>query len=171
MANPVVKARTLTLVAGNKTSPVRARGFTLLELLVVVSIIAIATAGVSIALRDSAQAQTERDAVRLAALLESARAQSRTSGVAVLWHPTAQGFAFEGLQTHNLPSTWLHPDTRAEPYAGRSIVLELGPEPLLRQQGVTLSNPQQRGSAWRVHTDGLHPFTVVAAQTLEQAPP
>ena len=61
----------------------RARGFTLLELLVVVAIIAIATAGVSFAMRDSQATQLEREGQRLAALLESARAQSRSSGVPV----------------------------------------------------------------------------------------
>jgi general secretion pathway protein H len=59
----------------------RQRGFTLLELMVVVAIVALATAGVSLALRDSDATQLEREALRLSALLESARAQSRTSGV------------------------------------------------------------------------------------------
>ena len=43
-----------------------AGGFTLLELLVVVAIIAIATAGVSFAVRDSAGTQLEREAARSA---------------------------------------------------------------------------------------------------------
>ena len=46
------------------------RGFTLLELLVVISIVALATAGVGLAMRDSGQALLERDAARLAALLD-----------------------------------------------------------------------------------------------------
>ena len=60
-----------------------AYGFTLLELLVVISIMAIATAGVGLALRDSGQTQLEREGERLAALLDSARARSRASGVPV----------------------------------------------------------------------------------------
>ena len=74
------------LAVGNKK--IRAngiRGFTLLELLVVLSIMALATVGVGLAMRDGTQAQLERDAERLAALLESARAQSRASGVPVRW--------------------------------------------------------------------------------------
>ena len=47
-------------------------GFTLLELLVVVSIMALATAGAALALRDSAHTQLEREGERLAALLEAA---------------------------------------------------------------------------------------------------
>ncbi|MBP6357465.1 MAG: prepilin-type N-terminal cleavage/methylation domain-containing protein, partial [Burkholderiaceae bacterium] len=47
----------------------RSTGFTLLELLVVVAIIAIGTAGVSLALRDASASSLEREAQRLAALL------------------------------------------------------------------------------------------------------
>ena len=65
----------------------RARGFTLLELLVVISIMALATAGVGLALRDGGQQALEREGERLAVLLESARAQSRASGVPVRWRP------------------------------------------------------------------------------------
>ena len=46
-----------------------ATGFTLLELLVVLAIVAIASAGVSFALRDAAGAPLEREAQRLAALI------------------------------------------------------------------------------------------------------
>lgn len=60
-----------TSAAGSR----RLRGFTLLELIVVIAIIAVATAGVSFAMRDSSAARLDREADRLAALLESARAQ------------------------------------------------------------------------------------------------
>jgi general secretion pathway protein H len=62
-------------------------GFTLIELLVVIALIAIGTAAVSFSLRDTAETVLERDAERLAALFESARARSRASGVPVKWHP------------------------------------------------------------------------------------
>jgi general secretion pathway protein H len=137
------------------------RGFTLLELLVVVSIIAIATAGVAFSLRDSAQTQTEREAQRLAALLESARAQSRTRGVAVVWRSTAQGFQFDGLPAGTLPGNWLEASTSVAP--GSAVALELGPDPIIPAQSVTLSSNRQANVAWRVASDGLRPFRVELA--------
>src|SRR4051794_960823 len=106
-----------TLAPGSKRPPVRswpaaARGFTLIELLVVVAIIAFATAGVSFALRDTAASQLEREAQRLSSLFEAARAQSRTSGVAVVWQPAeGGGFRFQGLRPGALPEGWLSDTT------------------------------------------------------------
>lgn len=132
-----------------------ARGFTLLELLVVISIIALATAGVGLAMRDGGQAQLQREGERLAALLESARAQSRASGTAVRWRADANGFHFEGLPGGStLPSQWLDPATGARPPA----VLRLGPEPLIGPQQVVLGNAALPGQGVRVSTDGLRPF-------------
>ncbi len=70
----------------------RQQGLTLLELLVVLAIIGFGMAGVSLSLRDSNQTQLEREAQRLVAVLEAARAQSRTSGIALIWQPTPEGF-------------------------------------------------------------------------------
>ena len=136
-------------------SAARARGFTLLELLVVISIMALATVGVGLALRDGAQQSLEREGERLAALLESARAQSRASGVPVRWRANAEGFQFDGLREGALPTRWLDPSTRA---IGPSTLL-LGPEPLIGPQQVTLVQPQHPEHTLRVATDGLRPFT------------
>ena len=133
----------------------RARGFTLLELLVVVSIMALATAGVGLALRDGSQQSLEREGERLAALLESARAQSRASGVLVHWRAVEGGFRFDGLRAGTLPTQWLDNSTRVR--GPGSLVL--GPEPLIGPQQVILVQPQHPEHALRVATDGLRPFT------------
>jgi general secretion pathway protein H len=130
-------------------------------LLVVVAIIAIGTAGVSLALRDASASTLEREAQRLAALLESARAQSRATGAPVRWHATAQGFAFEGLPPNTLPSHWLGADTAVR----GTDTLQLGPEPLLDPQAVVLISASQPERALRVATDGLRPFAVQAGET------
>jgi general secretion pathway protein H len=132
------------------------RGFTLLELLVVVAIMAMATAGVSLAMRDSTQTQLEREAQRLVALLEAARAQSRASGVAAYWQADAQGFRFDGLNPQTLPRNWLSPDTAVR---GADHLL-LGPEPIIERQSLVLFSVSQPTHALRLGTDGLRPFAV-----------
>jgi general secretion pathway protein H len=128
----------------------------LLELLVVVAIIAIGTAGVSLTLRDASSSALERDAQRLAALLESGRAQSRATGIPVRWQVTAQGFEFAGLPPQSLPDRWLSPDTAVR----GTGTLQLGPEPLIDPQSVVLTSSSQPDRALRVATDGLRPFAV-----------
>ena len=139
-----------------------ARGFTLLELLVVLTIIAIGTAGVSVSMRDSAETSLEREGTRLAALLEAGRALSRSSGQAVRWRVTPQGFRFEGLSVASLPRNWLRADTTVRWDVGASSnTLTLGPEPIIEPQTVTLL---QDGRSVRLGTDGLHPFAVQTAR-------
>lgn len=137
------------------------RGFTLLELLVVIAIMALASAGVSLAMRDATQTQLEREAQRLVALLESARAQSRASGIAVRWHGSAQGFRFEGLTPASGDQAWLGSDTTL---LGPDALL-LGPEPIIEPQSLVLGNANQPGRALRIATDGLRPFSVQASET------
>lgn len=134
-------------------------GFTLLELLVVVAIMAMASAGVGFAMRDSSQVQLDREAQRLAALLESARARSRVSGVPVHWRANIGGFRFEGLAPSALPEQWLDGDTGV---AGSPVLL-LGPEPIIGPQEVVLVSQSQPGQRVRLATDGVRPFAVQAA--------
>lgn len=141
----------------------KARGFTLLELLVVISIIGLATAGVGLALRDGSQALLEREGVRLAALLDSARAQSRAGGMPVRWRADGAGFRFEGLPAgaaDALPRHWLDAGTTVRGPA----VLMLGPEPLIGPQHVLIGHLSQPGRTVRVATDGVRPFAVEAVQ-------
>ncbi len=143
-------------------------GFTLLELIVVIAIVAMATAGVGLAMRDSGQASLDREAERLAALLESARAQSRASGIAVRFRTTPQGpqsFVFDGLPPGSLPGAWLSGGMSAQPIApdGRAAVaLLLGPDPIIAAQQLLLTAEGPPARTLRIATDGLRPFAVVA---------
>jgi general secretion pathway protein H len=163
----------------------RQRGLTLLELLVVLAIIGFAMAGVSLAMRDSSQTQLEREAQRLTAQLEAARAQSRTSGVALMWRTTAEGYeivsavANSGLTTRQ--ETWLSPSTQAHVNPNASNVnatatatnwVVLGPEPIITPASITLTVTTELGNTvnanrapklqqLHIATDGLRPFQVM----------
>jgi len=164
-----------TSAAGSKTRcrpPQNAHrgtgGFTLLELLVVIAIIALATAGVGMAMRDSGQATLDREAERLAALLEAARAQSRAAGVAVRWRPTPDGpgnFSFDGLPSNSLPTAWLADGITAQPMTadGAAVpALQLGPDPIIAAQQVLITSDGPPSRSLRIGTDGLRPFAVVS---------
>jgi general secretion pathway protein H len=152
-----------------RTHEIRGRtgGFTLLELLVVIAIIALATAGVGFAIRDSSQASLDREAERLAALLESARAQSRASGVVVRWRPTPQGpgnFSFDGLPSGSLPTRWLSDGISAQPMALGGVAigaLQLGPDPIIAAQQVLITSEGPPSRSLVIGTDGLRPFAVI----------
>ncbi len=156
-----------------------APGFTLLELLIVISIIALASAVASLALRDPDATRLAREGQRLATLLEAGRAQSRALGLPVRWSPItdpreratalaspgsdlALDFRFEGApKAAELPTRWLGSPS-AEPLRvempSRQPSLALGPEPMIGAQRLVLHLGEQR---LVLATDGLGPFVVV----------
>jgi len=140
-------------------------GFTLIELLVVVALIAITSATISLALRDPAELQLQREAQRLAALLETARAESRASGLSVRWIPkglaTGDDFRFEGLPpTLKMPTRWLGEPVavQIENASAANPGLVLGPEPIIPAQRLRLQLGSQRLD---LGTDGLGAFDIV----------
>ncbi len=149
-------------------------GFTLIELMVVITLIAIATAGVSFAIRDNESTLLDREADRLSVILETARVQSRSSGVALAWLPLAQGFVVlpaSELKTSPLEieagriSLWLSSDMNVQ-IVSKSVAVRsmlLGAEPMIAPSSVVLSLGARRVL---VATDGLRPFAV---QSIDQA--
>jgi len=136
--------------------------------MIVVALIALAAGVVSLALRDPSSMRLESEAQRLITLLESARAESRVSGVAVSWVPARADeqppFRFvqgSGTQSKTMerPTHWLDPQVRAEVVDAPAV--QLGPEPLIGAQRIVLRLADQR---LLVGTDGLGPFAVVAEE-------
>lgn len=139
----------------------RSTGFSLLELVIVVSMIAIAAAAITLALPDPQAAQLEREAERLAALLEAGRAEARASGLSVSWVPvrddSGDAFRFQGLPPKvRLPTRWLNEPVNADVIGARALLL--GPEPYIGPQRLRLRLGQQQ---LLLITDGLAPFTLL----------
>jgi general secretion pathway protein H len=138
------------------------RGFTLIELMVVMALIAVAVGMVTLSLRDPAADQLDREAVRLAALLEAGRAESRSAGVPLRFElptqPGETGFKFVGvvLAGDPLPNQWLAEGVSAEIIGSRSLVL--GPEPLIGPQRIVLRLGERNLT---LATDGIGPFVPV----------
>lgn len=125
----------------------------------VVALIALASGLVGLSLRDPAAAQLDREGVRLAALLEGARAESRVLGVPVRFVLATEGntegdFRFMGLPADDSrPQRWL--DEAVQASIVGAPALQLGPEPLIGAQRIVLRLGERRLT---LATDGLAPF-------------
>lgn len=139
----------------------RASGFTLIELMVVVALIAIASAVTSLALRDPAATQLEQEGARLVALLEAARTEARASGLSASWQPLVaedgtSEFRFKGLPPSvDEPTHWLASGVTASIPGARAVLL--GPEPMIGAQRIVLHLDDK---TLTLRTDGLGPFVV-----------
>lgn len=143
----------------------RQHGFTLLELMLVITLLAVVVGMATLSLRDSNANRLEEEAARLSALFEGARARSRAMGLEVRWLPRGEdgrGFVFQGLPPDaGLPAAWLDERTAAQ-IIGAPFV-RLGPEPLIGAQRVVL---RLEDRALVLATDGMGPFLI----TPEAAP-
>lgn len=153
----------------------RPRGFTLIELMLVVALVALTTGLVSLAIRDPQARQLEQEAARLVALLDAARAEARASGLPVQWVPArrddpasaGKGFRFAGLpQRLNFPQHWLDDAVWAEVPGAASVTL--GPEPLIGAQRIVLHLGSQQ---LVLATDGLAPFALAGTEAAPAATP
>ena len=136
------------------------RGFTLLELLVVLVIIGVAAGGIMLGLRDSQETTLYKQAEQIAAVMEIGRAQSRARGLAAEFAVDEEGFMVKdpGIAIDEKKRTpWL---AQGITVSG-SLPVHLGPEPILPAQTIVISLGEH---SLRVGTQGLEPFAVQELQ-------
>lgn len=137
------------------------RGLTLLETLLVMVILGLASSMVMWSLRAPEATVLEREAMALAARLEAARTMARAEGRRIEWRLEDSGYAFSGLAQDGAAAQreledryrWSRPEIRVE---GASS-LSLPPEVLIPPSEITLVLSQARAV---IHTDGWTPFRV-----------
>lgn len=138
----------------------RSGGFTLIELMVVLALVALSISLVALSAQPSAPRQLEREGERLALWLESARLQARVQNRPVQARLTPRGAEIWGLSAPGevrpaLP--WLYPDTLAQ---SADTPLWLGPEPILPAQALALGSRLQADAQVWVATTGVGPWQV-----------
>ena len=179
MGKLVAKAKMQTSVAGNKPydmlirlwtvklpckpeSPMHFKlqsGFTLIELMVVLLVLALSSSLVVMSTRDSSQQTLEREADRLINVLEAARAQARSSSTALLWQSDARGYSISAVtdpQTQQQFQTWYLPGTRSEPTSWL-----ISAEPVQSATRLTLLMEGAPNARLSVATDGAASFKVM----------
>src|SRR5689334_15559631 len=74
-----------------------ARGFTLIEILLVVAIIGVAAGVVTLSVRGAESRKLEEEGNRLAALFRMAASEARTGGRTLVWQADLSGYSFRPL--------------------------------------------------------------------------
>jgi general secretion pathway protein H len=134
-----------------------ARGFTLIEMMVVLALVALVSGVVALSIRPSPQQQLGREAERLALWLEAVRSQSRGLGQIMQVRVDASGAQILGPRSDTSPGarlSWLYDDTL--PVA--VVTLTLGPEPILPPQQLLLTSRTDGRTRVQVGTRGLGPW-------------
>ncbi|MDI9331627.1 MAG: prepilin-type N-terminal cleavage/methylation domain-containing protein [Alphaproteobacteria bacterium] len=136
----------------------KASGFTLIELMVVLALVALVTALVAMGARPNPQEQLQQEGERLAVWLESVRAQARVENQPIVARLTPSGAELWGTIPPVQPRPvlpWLWADTHPIP-----ATLILGPEPILPPQSAALLSHAQAGTQVRLATSGVGPWRV-----------
>lgn len=111
------------------------KGFTLLEILIVVAILGVLSTVAAIAAWPGDAARAESEARRLAALLELGYSEARASGQAIAWAPEPGGYAFWRRSSEGLWERF----PEESPYRARTLTPGMqvsGARVVLSTQGV-----------------------------------
>jgi general secretion pathway protein H len=147
------------------------RGFTLIEVMVVLALLGMATGLVALAWPTDPHRALQRDAERVAAVLQAQRVLSRSTGQPRWWQVQGGELWVHAADTGPLPVLRLRPQ---DPRVHWRSALDgqrhsLGPEPIVPGQTLQVwrnrnGSPAEAGMAagsWvLVATDGVRPFAV-----------
>ncbi|MBT0569155.1 hypothetical protein KIK84_02345 [Curvibacter sp. CHRR-16] len=140
----------------------QALGFSLLEMLLVVSIVGFASTLVVLALRDAGQNRLSQLGLQVAASIEKARAQSRAQNTPLWWRTTSTGYAISATAK---PANRWNQDKDAVPWPDPDLQSDsepvlLGPEPVLQPTRIRLWLRSDPAHSVELSTDGLLPFAL-----------
>jgi type II secretion system protein H len=145
---------------GSKKNTAWMQGFTLVELLIVLLVAALASSMVMWSMAQQNERHLQSEAVRLIANLESSKALARSSERVLTLGLDAQGFYVQGLPEDPLKAwhyDWLYAQTQATLTPNP---ISLGPEALMAQASIDLFDSNNTQHHVYITSDGLQPFHI-----------
>ena len=134
------------------------RGFTLIELMVVLVIIGIASAAISLSIKPDPVQLLRKDAERVAQLLQVAQAEARADGRPIVWVSDAKGFRFSRRNDSGRGFEHFKDDAQLRPRAWQSPKVEVRVEP---KQRVVLNAEWINPPLQVTLSDGLNRLSVM----------
>jgi general secretion pathway protein H len=133
------------------------RGFTLIELMVVLVIIGIASAAISLTIKPDPLHLLRKDTERLSQLLQVAQAEARADGRPITWRADAKGFRFNRRSDDGLGVETFKNDDSLRPRLWESTPMQINIEP---RQTLVLNAEWINPPVRVVLSDGQHSLSL-----------
>jgi general secretion pathway protein H len=147
----------------------RGRGYTLIELLIVIAIIGIAAGVVTLSVRGDDSRRVTQEGERLAALFRMAQSEARVGGRPIYWQADLSGYRFRAAGPDAAPMAEELTRERRWPFAVRRVArseLVFGREPLREPAEVEIATA---GPVLRLSLDAMGNTRVSSCEGVECA--